>query len=159
MFAAVGFASIGGSPVGGILMEEKVLAVAPHPWIDVLGTTVSIACAIQCSIFPLLVSVLPLLGLGFLLGESVEKFFLATSSVLAVSSFIWGFRYHRRFYVFLFLVSAAALIIAGRLWVDERYEIPLVVSGALVLAAGHFLNRSLCRLCAKCSVHRTKLES
>jgi hypothetical protein len=101
-------------------MEEKVLAVAPRPWIDVLGTTVSIACAIQCSIFPLLVSVLPLLGLGFLLGESVERFFLATSIILAVSSFIWGFRYHRRFYVFLFLVSAAALIIAGRLWVDER---------------------------------------
>ena len=36
-------------------------------WIDSLGTTtVSIACAIQCSVFPLLIGVLPLLGLGFL---------------------------------------------------------------------------------------------
>ena len=139
-------------------MEEKVLAVAPRPWIDVLGTTVSIACAIQCSIFPLLVSVLPLLGLGFLLGESVERFFLATSSVLAVSSFIWGFRYHRRFHVFLFLVSAAALIIAGRLCVDERYEIPFVVSGSLILTAGHFLNRRLCRLCAECGENRQMRE-
>jgi hypothetical protein len=134
-------------------MEEKVLAVAPRPWIDVLGATVSVACAIHCSIFPLLVSVLPLLGLGFLLGEGVEKFFLATSIVLAVSSFSWGVRYHRRFYVFLFLVSAAALIIAGRLWVDDRFEIPLVVCGAVVLAAGHFLNRRLCRLCATCAAH------
>jgi MerC mercury resistance protein len=135
-------------------MEEKVLAVAPRPWIDVLGTTVSIACAIQCSIFPLLVSILPLLGLGFLLGDGVEKFFLVTSIVLAVSSFIWGFRYHRRFYVFLFLVSAAALIMAGRLWADDRFEIPLVVCGAVVLAAGHFLNQRLCRLCATCAAHR-----
>lgn len=135
-------------------MEEKVLAVAPRAWIDVLSTTISIACAIQCSIFPLLVSILPLLGLGFLLGDGVEKFFLVTSIVLAVSSFIWGFRYHRRFYVFLFLVSAAALIMAGRLWADAQFEIPLVVCGALVLAAGHFLNRRLCRLCATCAAHR-----
>jgi len=134
-------------------MDEKVFAAAPHSWFDTFGTTVSIACAIQCSIFPLLVGVLPLIGLGFLLSDGIERFFLATSAVLAIGGFTWGYRYHRRFYVFLFLVSAAALVIAGRLWVSDRYEIPLVVSGALVLAVGHFLNRRLCRLCATCAAH------
>jgi hypothetical protein len=84
-------------------MDEKVFSEPPRSWIDSLGTSVSIACAIQCSVFPLLIGVLPLLGLGFLLGEGVEKVFLATSAVLAVGSFSWGFGYHRRFYVFLFL--------------------------------------------------------
>ena len=108
-------------------MDEKVFAAAPHSWFDTFGTTVSIACAIQCSIFPLLVGVLPLIGLGFLLSDGIERFFLATSAVLAIG--------------------------AGRLWVSDRYEIPLVVSGALVLAVGHFLNRRLCRLCATCAAH------
>jgi hypothetical protein len=120
---------------------------------DSLGTAVSIACAIQCSVFPLLVGVLPLLGMGFLLGDGLEKIFVATSIVVAVNSFSWGVRYHGRFYIFVFFISALALIGTGRLWVDERYETPIVVSGTLVLAAGHFLNRRLCRLCAECKHH------
>ncbi len=117
-------------------MDKNVYAVAPRSWIDSLGTTVSVACAIQCSVFPLLVGVLPLLGLGFL---------------IALSSFTWGFRYHRRFHIFVFLVSALALIGAGRFWVDERYETPIVICGTLVLATGHFLNRRLCNLCKECA--------
>ena len=134
-------------------MDKNVSTVAPRSWVDSLGTTVSIACAIQCSVFPLLIGVLPLFGLGFLLGDGIEKIFVTTSILIAVSSFSWGFRYHRRFYVFIFLASALALIAAGRLWVDEPYEIPIVISGTLLLAAGHFLNRRLCHLCAECNSH------
>ena len=134
-------------------MAKNDYAVAPSSWIDSLGTTVSIACAIQCSVFPLLVGVLPLLGLGFLLGDGVEKIFVTTSILIAVSSFSWGFRYHRRFYVFIFLISALTLIASGRLWVDEPYEIPIVISGTLLLSVGHFLNRRLCHLCAECRSH------
>jgi hypothetical protein len=139
-------------------MVEKNISSAPRAWLDSLGTTVSIACAVQCTVFPLLVSVSPLLGLGFLVGDGFEKFFVVTSIVLAVSSFGRGFRYHRRFHIFLFLITAAALIIAGRFWVEDRYEIPFVVSGTLVLAAGHFLNRRLCQLCAECATHDTTVH-
>jgi hypothetical protein len=136
-------------------MDKNVFAEAPHSWIDSLGATVSIACAIQCSVFPLLVGVLPLLGLGFLLGGGVEKIFAATALVLAVSSFTWGFRYHRRYHIFVFLLSALALISAGRYWVDERYETLIVISGTAVLATGHFLNRRLCRRCKECAHEKT----
>ena len=72
-------------------MDEKVSLAGPRTWMDSLGTTVSIACAIQCTLFPLLISVLPLLGLGFLAGDGVEKVFIATSIVLAAGSFSWDF--------------------------------------------------------------------
>jgi hypothetical protein len=98
--------------------------------------------------------VLPVLGLGFLLGDGVEKIFVATSVIFAVSSFTWGHRYHRHYYVLLFLAAALALTGTGRFWVDERYETPIVISETLVLAAGHFLNRRLCRLCEECSHKR-----
>jgi hypothetical protein len=132
-------------------MDKNVSAVAPSSWIDSLGTTVSMACAIQCAVLPLLVGVLPLLGLGFFVGDGIEKIFVATSIIIAVSSFSWGFRYHRRFHIFVFLVSAVALISIGWLGIDELYETPIVISGTLVLAAGHFLNRRLCRLCKECA--------
>ena len=86
----------------------------------------------------------------------MEKVFLGTSIVLAVGSFSWGFRYHRQLYIFLFLISGFALIFFGRVWVQESFEILFVVSGALVLASGHLLNRRLCRLCADCETQEKK---
>jgi MerC mercury resistance protein len=131
-------------------MDEKVSPAGPRTWMDSLGTTVSIACAIQCTIFPLLIGLLPLVGLGFLAGDGIEQFFIVTSIVLAAGSFSWGFRHHRCYHIFLFLVSGLALIFTGRVWVADGFEIPVVVSGTLVLTSGHLLNRRLCRLCIAC---------
>jgi hypothetical protein len=131
-------------------VDEKASLVAPQSWVDSLGASVSIACAIQCTLFPLLIGVLPLVGLGFLGGDGVEKVFLASSMILAVGSFSWGFRHHKNLYVFLFLISGILLIFTGRVWLEENSEVSFVVSGTLVLAAGHLLNRRLCQLCAVC---------
>lgn len=140
-------------------MNDHASQVVHRSWLDSLGATVSLACAIQCSLFPLLVGILPFLGMGFLLGDGLEQVLLVTSLVLAVSSFGLGFRAHRRFYIFVFLFSATVLILVGRLGVDPRYEVPLVVLATLVLGAGHLLNRRLCRLCAMCASHRVNSES
>jgi hypothetical protein len=141
---------IGYRPEEGFPVDEKVSLLAPRSWVDSLGASVSIACAIQCTLVPLLIGVLPLVGLGFLAGDSVEKIFLWTSIILALVSFSWGFRHHKKLYVFLFLVGGLLLIFTGRIWVDESSEISLVVSGTLILAAGHLLNRRLCQLCVVC---------
>jgi hypothetical protein len=131
-------------------VHEKVSLIAPQSWVDSLGASVSIACAIQCTLFPLLIGVLPPVGLGFLAGDGVEKVFLVTSIILAVGNLSWGFRRHRNLYVFLFLIGGLLLIFTGRAWLDENSEISFVVSGTLVLAADHLLNRRLCQLCAVC---------
>ena len=137
-------------------MDPKNSFVVPRSWLDSLGTTVSIACAIQCTLFPLLVSILPLVGLSFLTGDGVEKVFLVTSITLALASCYFGARYHKHLYIFLFLAGGMALIVTGRVWIDANFETPFVVSGTSVLAAGHLLNRRLCRLCATCAEHQEK---
>jgi MerC mercury resistance protein len=131
-------------------VDEKVSLVARQSWVDSLGASVSIGCAIQCTLFPVLIGVLPLVELGFLTGDGVEKVFLATSIILAVGSLSWGFRRHKNLYVVLFLIGGLLLIFTGRVWVDENSEISFVASGTLVLAAGHLLNRRLCQLCVVC---------
>lgn len=137
-------------------MDEKVLASGSSSWVDSAGMGASIACAIQCTVFPLLVNLLPLLGLGSLAGDGIERIFLVSSIVLAIGSFSFGFRHHRRFYIFLFLASGLSLIFAGRNWVSGGLEIPFVVSGTLIFAGGHLLNRRLCRLCVVCNQRREK---
>jgi MerC mercury resistance protein len=134
----------------GFPVDEKASLVTPPSWVDSLGASVSIACAIQCTLIPLLIGVLPLVGLGFLTGDGVETILLVTSITLAVGSFSWGFRHHKSLYVFLFLIGGLLLIFTGRVWVGENSQIPFVVPGMLVLAAGHLLNRRLCQLCIAC---------
>jgi hypothetical protein len=135
-------------------MGQKFFA-APSPLqLDSVGAAVSIACAIQCSVFPLLIGVLPLLGLGFLLDPQIESIFLVAAAVLGISSFAAGFRAHRRLYIFLFLAGALVLIFGGRKLVDESLELPMVVTGSLVLATGHFVNWRLCHRCTECDLHR-----
>jgi MerC mercury resistance protein len=132
-------------------MNYKSFQTAPQSWVDSLGASVSIACAIQCTLVPLLIGVLPLVGLGFLAGDNLETIFLAISIVLALGSFSWGFRHQRRLHIFLFLIGGFALVFMGRVWVDEAFEIAFVVPGTLALAAGHLLNRRLCQLCVACN--------
>ena len=140
-------------------MDDSVSVGARHTWIDSLGATVSLVCALQCVAlplllatlpFPLLVSSLPFLRPGILMGSYIDQYFIVTGTLLAAGSFAWGVRLHRRYYVFLFLVVALGLLYGSKVWVDNRTQVFWVVSGALILAAGHLVNRRLCRLCRPC---------
>jgi hypothetical protein len=125
-------------------------AVLIQSRVDQVGVGLSLACAIHCMAFPLLVAVLPLVGLGFLVQGPTEVLLVLTSLGMAAGSLCWGFRLHRRWHVFVVLGAALALIVAGRVLVEESYEIVLVVGGALLLAGCHLLNRHLCLTCHKC---------
>ena len=63
------------------------------PALDTVGATASLMCAIHCLAMPVLLVVLPTLGLGFLLNESLERGFVIGSVVLAVANTCWGFEF------------------------------------------------------------------
>jgi hypothetical protein len=118
--------------------------------IDLVGTCVSVVCAVHCLTIPFLVTVLPLAGVGVLVGGSLEILFIVASVVLATCSLCWGFRRHRRWRVFVVLGAALTMIAVGRFLASESYELVFVFTGAMVLAAGHLLNRYLCLTCVVC---------
>ena len=121
-----------------------ILTNRPLKYVDQLGATLSMACALHCALQPLLLA-LPLLGLSFLLNETLETVFLAISLTMAIWAFLSGYAHHRRPTVFLFWGLAAALIGASRIPQLENQEILLAVSGALALMSGHLLNQYLHR--------------
>lgn len=114
--------------------------------VDNAGVFLSSACAVHCVAVPLLVTFLPLVGLGFLASEPAE-FAIVGAVVLAVGSVVAGVRYHRRYRAFLTLVLAVGVIAAGYTAAEGNFEVILHVTGGVLLATTHLLNRHLCRTC------------
>ncbi|MDE0301467.1 MAG: MerC domain-containing protein [Candidatus Poribacteria bacterium] len=121
-----------------------------HSTIDNIGACLSFACAAHCMAAPLLITVLPLMGLGFILAESTELVMVASAGAIAVGSLTWGFRSHRKRRVFLILGGALMLIVIARLGVSENAEVVFTVLGGLLLMGAHLVNRHLCRTCQPC---------
>lgn len=119
-------------------------------WADPAGVCFSLACAIHCLVTPLLVTALPFAGLGFLLDERTELFFVLASLTLASGSLAWGFRIHRQQRVLLTFGAAAALLVTGRFFLEGPYEIILVAAGAGLVTVSHILNFQFCRSCDFC---------
>jgi hypothetical protein len=93
---------------------KQTTASASSARLDLVGTCVSLMCALHCLTVPLLVTVLPLAGAGVFLGGSLEVLFIAASVALATGSLCWGFRRHRRWQMFIVLGAALTMIGVGR---------------------------------------------
>ena len=96
---------------------------------------------------PLLVTILPLIGLGFLANERAEVILITVAIGLAIGSLVWGVRHHRRWRAFLILIVAFAFIVTARTAVEGTFEVVFYSIGAIVLAAAHLVNRHLCKTC------------
>lgn len=134
--------------------------------LDCIGTCVSLACAVHCMALPFVLYLLPFLGLSLLAEDQFEIAIIAVSLLIAVTSLCWGARIHHKRRTLLFvLVAAAFFILARTIGVNEhlttghlsveQHHSPLhwylMALGGLSLAAGHLLNRRLCRSCPSCA--------
>ncbi len=121
-----------------------------HELADTTGACLSVACAIHCLAMPLLVAVLPLIGLGFLATERAELVFISGAIALAIGSLAWGIRHHRRWRALLILIVALAFIATARTVVEGSFEVVFYSIGAILLASAHLVNRYLCKTCPAC---------
>lgn len=101
--------------------------------LDRLGATGSLVCAIHCAVIPVLIAVLPSLGIAIWLGEGFERGFVMFASLLGLFTLIQGYRRHRA-------IRALGLLVPGlaALWFGTSYE-PLhhaVVPHAVIMTFG-----------------------
>ncbi len=142
---------------GAVDIANEVAAHKPAADVsrlDRAGATASFLCAIHCALMPLVVALLPLLGLSFLASEPVEWALLAASATLGSWSLCLGFRQHRSRRVFMVLAVALALLLAGRMFHEHHFGAwgpILMVLGGLTMMSAHLLNHRLCHACKKCS--------
>jgi len=101
-------------------------------WVDSVGGSLSLLCAIHCMAFPLLVS----LGGAFSHGI-VEQLFLLSAILFTALSLFQAYRRHHLKWstVILFVLGMLSLVLSLILHAHS-----LSAFGGVVLAAGHFIN-------------------
>jgi hypothetical protein len=112
------------------------------------------ACLIHCISFPVLVGILPAIGLSFLLTGRTEKIIIWAAISLSASGMCWGYRTHRKLgylALTLFLVLSAALYFYMAM--GSRQHLFFMLLGGVVLATGNVANRKLCAQCEHCKEH------
>ncbi|QNN45987.1 MerC domain-containing protein [Thermomonas brevis] len=104
-----------------------------HALLDRIGATGSLLCAIHCALLPLLIALLPSLGVGLWLGDGFEAGFVGFASLFGLAVLVWSYRRHRA-------VRALGLLLPGlaALWIAVLYP-PLhhsVVPHAVAMTFG-----------------------
>ena len=104
-----------------------------HRFLDRIGATGSIVCAIHCALLPVLIATLPSMGIAAWLGDGFERGFVIFATLLGLFTVVWGYRHHGA-------VRALGLLIPGlaTLWSGVLYE-PLhhaLLPHAIAMTAG-----------------------
>ena len=119
-----------------------------HQLLDRIGATGALVCAVHCALLPVLIALLPTLGVAALLAPTLEVAFVVFATLVGLAVLAWSDRRHRT-------SRALALLV---LWVGVLYPplhhsvvphaIAMTLGGALVGLA-HIANLRLNR----CHVH------
>jgi hypothetical protein len=113
---------------------------------DSIGMCVAGACAVHCIATPLIVGILPVVGLP-LLGPRAEWLFLSCSLVLSSSAIFSGCIRHHRWLPVAIFVGGAAMLLASHTLVDDAGmagRVAIVIGAASIICA-HLLNIRLCQ--------------
>jgi|SRR6185437_1391053 len=116
--------------------------------LDNIGMTASILCAVHCAIVPLLITSLPLLGLGFLANPFIEWSMIIFALCIGVYAIgLSYFRIHRKRLPMALLITGFLIIIAGHLFITSWKEAIIVPIGGLLIATAHFFNFRYTGMC------------
>ena len=113
---------------------------------DRMGMVASTLCAVHCALLPLVIAVLPSLGLGLGGQADLDQAFVLFASLLALTTLTQGYRRHRVFRAWWFLLPGIALLWGGAytsLHSHGLLHTVLMVSGGMLLATAHWVNLRL----------------
>jgi hypothetical protein len=124
----------------------------PRPlarWVDSLGMSGAALCAVHCALLPVALVLLPVLGLGWWNSPAFERGFVLSATLLASASLWHGYRHHRAYHAFLWLVPGLLLLWAG-IQIEALHHpvfahaVTMSLGGSLV-ALAHLANMRLSR--------------
>lgn len=115
--------------------------------LDRIGAYGSLLCAIHCALLPLVIALLPSLGVAAWLGNGFEEIFVVFVTALGLFSLVWGYRRHRAVQALSLLAPGLALLWFGVLYTPLHeslipHAIAMTVGGTLVGLA-HLANLRL----------------
>jgi hypothetical protein len=112
----------------------------------------SAACAVHCTLLPVVAGLLPFLGLHHFADERLEWLTVLTTAFVGLIGHTRAYvRHHRHVGPGLLFVAGLGTIVATRLSGMEGLIEPVSLGvGGLFAAAAHWMNLGLCRCCDTC---------
>ncbi|GAA0529544.1 MerC domain-containing protein [Chitinophaga japonensis] len=125
--------------------------------LDALGIGASLICAIHCAVLPLLVTILPLLGLEILENEKLEYGLLAFTLFVGGASLFRGYRYcYHHVRPLLLFALGFLLLLSGHFLAAGHWEPVFISTGALLIITAHTWNLRASRHCKVCNHDHNK---
>lgn len=116
--------------------------------LDRLGAAGSLICAIHCALWPLLLVLVPALGLSFWASPLFERGFVVFAGILATVSLLPGYWRHGSLRALWVLLPGLVGIGLGAFGSSDHNgwaHAVLMTTGGTLVAAAHLLNLSLMR--------------
>ncbi|MGQ0799543.1 MAG: MerC domain-containing protein [Pseudomarimonas sp.] len=113
---------------------------------DRVGIAGSLLCAVHCALMPLVLSLLPALGVGLLDSVDLDQAFVIFATLLGIATLSTGFRRHRTHHAWALLVPGLAMVWLGSFTSLHDHSIGhalMMTVGGLFIAAAHFANLRL----------------
>ena len=115
--------------------------------LDRIGATGSIVCALHCALLPVVIAVLPSLGIAAWLGDGFEQAFVLFATLLGLFSVVWGYRRHGAIRALGLLLPGLAVLWAGVLYAPLHHAlVPHAVAmtlGGTLVGLAHVANLRL----------------
>jgi hypothetical protein len=122
-------------------------------YIDRMGIGVSLLCAIHCALLPLIITMLPLLGLEVFADPLFENAIIFISLIIGITSLSSAFVQHKTRLPLLLMVTGFISIFIGHYFIAKDFEWLFLTLGGLTVAAAHYNNWQLIKRCSASSIH------
>ena len=116
---------------------------------DRVGMIGSLLCAVHCALLPLVLALVPTLSLGAFALVDIDQAFTVFATLLGVTTLSFGFRRHRAFHAWVFLIPGLALVWLASfspLHDHSVWHVLMMVAGGASMATAHFVNLRLTHL-------------
>ena len=118
-----------------------------HALFDRLGATGALLCAIHCALLPILIALLPSLGLSAAVAPSFEVGFVLFATLLGLAVLVWSYRRHRAMRALWLLIPGLAVLWIGILYPPLHHSVvPHAVAmtfGGTLVGLAHLANLRL----------------
>lgn len=113
---------------------------------DRIGFAGSFLCAVHCALLPLVLALLPAFGLKVGGWLDIDQAFVVFATLLGATTLTLGYRRHRVFRAWLWLLPGLGLVWLGAFTPLHNHTLShavVMTLGGLLLAAAHFINLRL----------------
>jgi hypothetical protein len=115
---------------------------------DAVGAVASIACAIHCAVFPLLIGAMPFLN--FFDNIFFEWGMISVAAVVGTYALIHGLSKHHKQWRFVAFFAVGIAILITKQFFAKPTEIYFLIAGVPLILWAHYGNYKLCHA-SKCS--------